>query len=148
MSRRLKASPVLCVQILKILTFERWQKKRDLADHALRQAVVEMQQGLIDADLGGGVVKKRVARPGAGKRGGYRTILATNRHDRWIFLYGFEKNERDNIAHRELLALKRMAKELLALSLEDIRTALQQGAMKEIPHATLAHPTRNARNRT
>jgi hypothetical protein len=134
----------LCVQILKILTFERWQKKMDLADHALRQAVVEMQQGLIDADLGGGVVKKRVARPGAGKRGGYRTILATNRHDRWIFLYGFEKNERDNVTRQELLALKRMAKELLALSAEHIRTALQQGEMKEIPNGTLSHPARNA----
>jgi hypothetical protein len=134
----------LYVQILKILTFERWQKKTDLADDALRQAVVEMQQGLIDADLGGGVVKKRVARPGAGKRGGYRTILATNRHDRWIFLYGFEKNERDNVARQELLALKRMAKELLALSAEHIRTALQQGDIKEIPNGTLSHPARNA----
>lgn len=134
----------MCVQILKILTFERWQKKMDLADHALRQAVVEMQQGLIDADLGGGVVKKRVARLGAGKRGGYRTILATNRHDRWIFLYGFEKNERDNVTRQELLALKRMAKEFLALSADHIRTALQQGEMKEIPNGTLSHPARNA----
>jgi hypothetical protein len=134
----------LCVQILKILTFERWQKKTDLADDVLRQAVVEMQEGLIDADLGGGVVKKRVARPGAGKRGGYRTILATNRHDRWIFLYGFEKNERDNITYQELRALKRMAKELLALSGEHIRTALQHGELKEIPDGTVSHPPRNA----
>jgi hypothetical protein len=131
-------------QILKILTFERWQKKTDLADRALCQAVQEMQQGLIDADLGGGLVKKRVARPGAGKRGGYRTLLATNQDDRWIFLYGFAKNERDNIAHQELLALKRMAKELLALSVENIQTALQHGELKEIPDGTVSYPPRNA----
>jgi len=132
------------VHILKISTFERWQKKTDLADHALRQAVVEMEQGLIDADLGGGVVKKRVARTGGGKRGGYRTILATNRQDMWIFLYGFEKNERDNITYQELRALKRMAKELLSLSAANIRMALQHGELREIGDGEIQDPPRNA----
>ena len=119
--------------ILKTLTFERWQKKTALADTVLRRAVEEMQQGLIDADLGGGLVKKRVARPGTGKRGGYRTLLATNQDDKWIFIYGFAKNERDNIAHQELRALKLLAKQLLTLSVEATRTALQHGELKEIP---------------
>jgi hypothetical protein len=135
---------VCAAQILKILTFERWQKKMALADHALRQAVEEMQQGLIDADLGGGLVKKRVARPGTGKRGGYRTLLATNKADMWIFIYGFAKNERDNIASRELRVLKLQAKELLAMPGEAIRTAIQHGELKEIPDGEITDPPRNA----
>src|SRR5262245_58770562 len=99
-----------------------------------------MEQGLIDADLGGGVVKKRVARTGGGKRGGYRTILATNRQDMWIFLYGFEKNERDNITYQELRALKRMAKELLSLSAANIRMALQHGELREIGDGEIQDP--------
>jgi hypothetical protein len=130
--------------ILKTLTFERWQKKTALADTVLRQAVHEMQQGLLDADLGGGLVKKRVARPGAGKRGGYRTLLATNQDDRWIFIYGFAKSERDNIAQQELRALKLLAKQLLTLSVEATRTALQHGELKEIPDGAITDPPRSA----
>jgi hypothetical protein len=134
----------LVVHILKTSAFERWQKKTALTDRALRQAVDEMQQGLIDADLGGGLVKKRVARPGAGKRGGYRTLLATNQENKWFFVYGFAKNERDNIAHQELLALKLLAKHLLALSLQAIRTALHEGALKEIADGEITDPSRSA----
>ena len=126
------------------LSVQRWQKKTALADIVLRQAVQEMQQGLIDADLGGGLVKKRVARPGAGKRGGYRTLLATNQDDKWIFIYGFAKNERDNIAHQELRALKLLAKQLLTLSFEATRTALQHGELKEIPDGEITDPPRSA----
>lgn len=72
-------------------------QKSALSDDALSRAVLEMAQGRVDADLGGRVVKKRVALPGRGKSGGVRTIVATNRGDRWFFMYGFEKNERANI---------------------------------------------------
>jgi hypothetical protein len=132
------------VHILKTPAFERWQKKAALADNALRKAVQEMQQGLIDADLGGGLVKKRVARLGEGKRGGYRTLLATNQEDKWFFLYGFAKNERDNIAQQELLALKSLAKHLLALPLKAIRVALHEGALKEILNGEITNPRRSS----
>lgn len=56
-----------------------------------------MGQGLIDAELGGHVVKKRVAVPGRGKRGGPRTLVGTNFRNRWFFMFGFEKNERGDI---------------------------------------------------
>lgn len=72
-------------------------RKTELSDEALCKAVSEMEQGLIDADLGGHVVKKRVAVPGRGKSGGARTLVGTNFGNRWFFLFGFEKNERDNI---------------------------------------------------
>lgn len=63
-----------------------------------------MQAGLIDADLGGCVVKKRVALPGRGKSGGARTLVATNKDNRWFFVFGFKKNERTNINKKELEA--------------------------------------------
>ena len=120
------------VHILKTKTFERWQGKENLADNILRHAVDEMRQGLIDADLGGGLVKKRIARSGQGKSSGYRTLLATNKNEKWFFIYGFAKNERDNINTQELRALKLFAKSLLELNLEQIQSAMLKGEFKEI----------------
>ncbi len=102
--------------IYKTRQFNRWARKADLPDQALYRAVMEIRQGLVDADLGGGIVKKRIALPGHGKRGSTRTLLATNRNDRWFFVYGFEKNERDTISANELEALKLLAGDLLILS--------------------------------
>lgn len=90
-------------------------KKADLTDEALTVAVAEMSSGLVDADLGGHLVKKRVALPGKGKRSGARTIVATRMADRWIYLYGFAKNERANIDKVELKALQEVATELLRI---------------------------------
>jgi len=84
-------------------------RKTELTDQALCQAVEEMARGLIDADLGGGVVKKRVGLAGRGKRGGARTLVATNKGSRWFFVFGFEKNERANITDKELEALRSIA---------------------------------------
>ncbi len=91
-----------------------------------------MQQGLIDARLGGGVVKKRVARAGQGKRGGYRTILATNLVDRWYFMFGFAKNERDNIDADELKLLKQLAAAWMGMDDSAIEDAKKQGELVEI----------------
>src|SRR5262245_51761106 len=84
-------------------------RKTDLTQEALCLAISEMENGLIDAELGGGVVKKRVPLPGRGKSGGARTLLATNKGSLWFFVFGFEKNERANISPRELEALKALA---------------------------------------
>jgi hypothetical protein len=73
--------------IFKTRHFNRWARKANLPDSPLCQAVTEIRQGLIDADLGGGIIKKRVALPGHGKRGSTRTLLATNRNDRWVFVF-------------------------------------------------------------
>ena len=91
-----------------------------------------MVQGLIDADLGAGVVKKRIALPGLGKSGGARTLLATNKGNRWFFLFGFEKNERANVADDELAALQELAKELLTRSFAELDTAVADGTLLEI----------------
>ena len=91
-------------------------RKTELTDGALCAAVAEMAHGLIDADLGGGVVKKRVGLAGRGKRSGARTLVATNRGDRWFFVYGFAKNDRANIADDELEVLQGIAEQLLVLT--------------------------------
>ena len=70
--------------------FLRWLRKTELTESALCLAVTEMSNGLIDADMGGGVLKKRVAMPGRGKSASARTLLATNRASRWFFVFGFE----------------------------------------------------------
>ena len=93
-----------------------------------------MAQGLVDADLGGNVVKKRIALPGRGKRGGARTIVATKLENRWFFLYGFGKNERANIHKDELKAFQKMAKELLEFDDRQIAAALSAGEIVEVFH--------------
>ncbi|MGH8182695.1 MAG: type II toxin-antitoxin system RelE/ParE family toxin [Rhodanobacteraceae bacterium] len=118
----------------KTRSFNRWLRKSGLSDAALNVAVEEMRRGLIDADLGGHVVKKRIALAGRGKRGSTRTLVGTNFKDRWFFLYGFGKKERDNIDDRELGALQGIANTPLALKDAQIMAATLDGALLEISH--------------
>ena len=120
------------MQVLKTRTFARWARKEGLKDVVLRAAVVEILAGLLDANLGSGLVKKRVARGGRGKSGGHRTLLATNLRDRWVFLYGFSKNERDNVDDDELRALKRIAQAYLGMEEELLDQFLDVGELIEV----------------
>jgi hypothetical protein len=95
-------------------------------------AVQEIEQGLIDGDLGGGVLKKRVGVPGRGKSGGARVVLATNRGDRWFFMFGFLKNQRANISPRELEVLRELARDLLDLNEKQIDAQTKSGALEEV----------------
>ena len=121
-------------RVFKTRYFARWMRKTELSDEALCSAVDEMAQGLIDADLGGGVVKKRVGLSGRGKRGGARTLVATNKGNRWFVVYGFEKNDRANISDDELEALKDLAEQLLARTGKQLAEALNDGTLSEICH--------------
>lgn len=114
--------------------FGRWMRKTGLSDKALCQAVEEMTCGLIDADLGGGLVKKRVGLPGRGKRGGARTLVATNKGNRWFFVFGFEKNERANISYEELESLQDIAADLLARTARQLSEAIEDDSLQEICH--------------
>ena len=120
------------VRVFKTYHFQRWMRKTDLPDAALCKAVAEMAAGLIDADLGSGVVKKRIALPGHGKSGGARTLLATNKDTRWFFVFGFEKGERENINDQELRALKDFATDWLKRTPEQLNTAVDDGILQEI----------------
>jgi hypothetical protein len=87
---------------------------------------------LYDADLGGGLLKKRIARPGQGKSSGLRTLVATNRGNRWVFVYGFPKNERSNIDKDEEQALKGLAAHLLSLTTQVLGKAQRAGESMEV----------------
>jgi hypothetical protein len=104
--------------------FARSQRKERIADASLIKAVEDAQGGLIDADLGGGLYKQRVARPGQGKSGGYRTLIAFRHGDRAIFLYGFAKSDRANIEDDELEAWRRLGLMYLGLDTGKFETAV------------------------
>lgn len=121
-------------RVFKTRHFARWMRKTELRDVALCEAVREMSQGLIDSELGGGLVKKRVGIAGRGKRSGVRTLIATNKSNRWFFVFGYEKNERTTIDADELEALQELGALLLIRSAEEIELALADGALQEICH--------------
>ena len=121
-------------RVFKTRYFARLMRKTGLTDLVLCAAVTEMTNGLIDADLGGGVVKKRVALPGHGKRGSTRMLVATNKGSRWFFVFGFEKNDRTNISDDELEGLKELAEELLNRTARQLDAAVEDGALQEICH--------------
>ena len=118
--------------VYKTRWFDRWARKEGLTTSSLCAAVREMAAGLYDADLGSGLLKKRIARPGQGKRGGFRTLVATNKGTRWVFVYGFPKNERFNIDKDEEDALKKLAAHLLALTVSALGQAQDAGELMEV----------------
>jgi hypothetical protein len=120
------------MQAFKVKAFAKWASGEGLSDGALASAVVEMEQGLIDARLGGQVIKKRVALPGRGKRGSTRTLVAFKQGDKAFFIYGFAKNERANVSDKELRALKMLAKELLNYAAPVLAKAMKAGELIEI----------------
>jgi hypothetical protein len=121
-------------RIFKTRYFSRWMRKTDLTEKALCTAIAEMMLGLIDGDLGGGIIKKRIGLAGRGKRGGARTLVASNKGNRWFFVFGFEKNDRANISADELEALQGLARELLARTNQQLDEAVVGGALQEICH--------------
>ena len=121
-------------RVFKTRHFARWMRKTELANKTLCEAVGEMSRGLIDADLGGNVLKKRVGLAGRGKRGGARTLVVTNKGNRWFFVFGFEKNDRPNIADDELDALQALGEELLARTGRQLDEAVADGSLQEICH--------------
>jgi hypothetical protein len=119
-------------RILKRKDFGKWQAGEKLPDAALCKAAKEMESGLIDADLGGQLYKKRIARPGGGKSGGYRTLLSARIGSRYVFLHGFAKNDKANITEDEKKALQFAGKVFLDLSAEALAKALQSGVLVEV----------------
>jgi hypothetical protein len=120
------------MQVFKSKWFQKWATSEGLDDGALLAAVEEMEIGLIDARLGGHVIKKRVALPGRGKRGGSRTLVVYQQADKAFFVYGFAKNERANISDKELKALKLLATELLSYTKPALAKAIKAGELIEV----------------
>ena len=103
-----------------------------LHDTHLKDAVAEIIRGLVDADLGQGIFKKRIALPGRGKRSGARSIVAFKIDNRSIFIYGFAKNEKDNISKSDEEQLKQYAKVLLGFTEQKIKNAIKIGELIEV----------------
>ncbi|MBU1309459.1 MAG: type II toxin-antitoxin system RelE/ParE family toxin [Gammaproteobacteria bacterium] len=119
------------MRVFKNKAFAKWAHKEGLSDRTLLVAVAEMEQGLIDADLGSGVYKKRVA-TAKGKSSGGRTLIAYRFADKAFFVYGFAKNAKANITATELKALRILANDLLNYSDTEIYRLLDAGALFEI----------------
>ncbi len=120
------------MRIFKNKIFNKWASEEKLDDDVLKAAVAEIEQGLVDAYLGGGVIKKRVAMDNRGKSGGVRTLLAYKMGDKAFFVYGFAKKNRANISTNELKALKRLAKELFSYDDMDLAQAIEHGKLIEV----------------
>lgn len=120
------------LRIFKTKWVAKFARREGIADVRLRDAIDRAERGLIDADLGGGLIKQRVARPGAGRSSGFRMIVVYRTKDRAFFLYGFAKSERDNIEEFELQTLRDIAAELLHQSDTALDEALRSGSMLEI----------------
>jgi len=122
------------LRVFKTKWFVRFARRERISDRSLCEAVRRVQRGLVDADLGGGVVKQRVARQGAGRSGGYRVLIAYRRDAKAVFLYGFAKNERDNIADDELKTARDIAKAWLEANAEQLVAAIRQGLIQEMAY--------------
>lgn len=120
------------MRVFKNAWFERFARKQGIADKALLEAIIRAERGLIDADLGGGVIKQRVARPGQGKSGGFRTLILYRTAERAFFVYGFSKSDRDNIDGDEEVAFKKAAGYVLGLSETHLAELIDQKQFTEI----------------
>jgi hypothetical protein len=120
------------VRLYKLKGFARFQRRERITDQVLGKAVKSAERGLIDADLGGGLIKQRVARAGQGKSGGFRTIVAYRRGDRAVFLYGFAKSERANLDGDERAHWQRVGRAYLGLDEDGIEAAIAADELMEV----------------
>ena len=120
------------IRVFKTRPFDKWASSEGVTDEALLEAVDEIERGLVDARLGGHLVKKRVAVGGRGKRAGVRTILAYKRGDRVFFLDGFAKKDKDNVGRKELLKFKERAAQLIGYNAEELEARVGDGRLIEV----------------
>ncbi|MDE0154417.1 MAG: type II toxin-antitoxin system RelE/ParE family toxin [Gammaproteobacteria bacterium] len=120
------------MRIFKIREFSKWAAQEGVVDNVLRQVVAEMECGLVGANLGGQVFKKRVALGGRGKRTGVRTLLAYRMGSKAFFIYGFAKNVKDNVSPRELKALKAHSELYLNYNDGQLNQAIDSGVLIEV----------------
>ena len=120
------------MRIFKTKWLVRYARRERIADHTLSEAIERAGLGTIDADLGGGIIKQRVARSGQGRSGGYRMLIAYRAGTRAVFLYAFAKKERENIDPDELLTLREIGATWLAADARRIAQAIEEGILQEV----------------
>lgn len=116
----------------------RFVRKSRIDDALLIEAIERAEEGLIDADLGGGIIKQRVGRPGQGRSGGYRTLIAFRSGEISVFIFGFAKNEQDNISRDNLRNMRDVAAKWFATDSVDLIRAIEAGDIEEIGNAKSA----------
>ena len=119
-------------RVFKTRWFQRFARKEKIRDAVLLDAVARAEKGQVDADLGGGVIKQRIARPGQGKSGGYRTIIFFRRGERAVFVYGFAKSDEANIDADEEKEFKEAARHVLRLTEKQIEELIKEGDFVEV----------------
>lgn len=122
----------MSLKVLKNAWFRRFARKQRISDAALLDAIRRAERGLVDADLGGGVIKQRLARSGQGKSGGYRTIVLFRRETLAVFVFGFAKNDKANLEPEELEQFKAAASHVLSLNEKQIMQLIERGQFTEI----------------
>lgn len=120
------------MRIFKTKWFTKFAKKQGISDVTLLQVVQDIEAGKIDADLGDGVIKQRIARPGQGKSAGYRSIILYQKANKAFFVYGFAKNEQANIAEHEERTFKDLAIKFFTYSDDELAQAVADETFKEI----------------
>lgn len=120
------------MRVFKNAAFARLAEKYQLSDQTLWEAVTDIEQGQIDANLGGGVIKQRLARPGAGKSTGYRSIVLLRQGDKAFFVFAFPKSAQSNLKADEVAQFKKMAKHVLALTDAQLHTLITDGHFTEV----------------
>lgn len=120
------------MRVFKNKWFVRFARRQRIGDKALCEAVADAEKGQVDADLGGGVIKQRIARPGEGKSGGFRSIVLFRSGERAFFVYGFAKSDRDNIRPDELDAFKELAGAMFGYDEAALAEVVRTGAIVEV----------------
>ncbi|MFN3685985.1 type II toxin-antitoxin system RelE/ParE family toxin [Salinarimonas sp.] len=120
------------MRLFKNKWFVRFARREAIADVELCNAIARAERGLVDADLGGGVIKQRISRPNEGKSGGFRAIVLFRSGDRSFFVYGFPKHARENIRNDEVEAFKKLASEMLSFCEEELQKAIGAGLLMEV----------------
>ena len=120
------------MRVFKNKAFSRFAAKNGISDEDLCDAVERASRGLIDAELGAGVIKQRISRKGEGRSGGFRAMVLFRVRDRAVFVHAFAKKDLGNISPKELGALKKLAKIMLAYSDAQLATIVASGALLEV----------------
>jgi hypothetical protein len=120
------------LRVFKTKWFTRYARRAGIDDSTLCEAVSRAERGLIDADLGGNIIKQRIGKDGQSRSKGYRVLLAYRTQTRTFFLYGFAKNERDNVDNDELESLKEIGTSWLNMSDQDLKRSLSSGLLQEV----------------
>jgi hypothetical protein len=119
-------------RVFKSKWFQRFGRKEGIDDATLLETVERVEQGRIDADLGGGVIKQRVGRLGQGRSKGYRAIILFEPGHRAVFLYGFAKSARDNVREDEIVQFREAAKHVLRVSERVVAEMTRLGHLVEV----------------